>query len=95
MNLSVGARLLLCAAEAQGHIIVVTDSAGLHVQAGGKQFGAGFDDPRRRAEVESELSELAINGLVAPEGAVRPVTARGYEWIDENRSDGPLSDGEE
>jgi len=80
--LSVGASTLLCAAGKTGQIIVCVDSAGLHVQAGGKQFGTSFADPRRKAQVESELDELASNGLITVQGQVRSVTTRGYQWID-------------
>jgi hypothetical protein len=87
-NLSVGARLLLCAAAKSGQIIVGQDSAGLHVTTGGKFFGAAPGDPRRKAEVESELNELAVlYGFITPEGTVRTVTHRGYLWINENCPD--------
>ena len=87
-NLSVGARLLLCAAAKSGQIIVVQDSAGLRVNTGGKFFGAGPGDPRRKAEVESELNELVVlYGFITSEGTVRTVTDRGYRWIDENCPD--------
>ncbi len=85
-NLSVGARLLLLAAEKSGQILVDTTTGGLTVNTGGQFFGATPDNPRRTAEVESELSELAVYGLITPEGKKRTVTDRGYRWIEADRA---------
>jgi hypothetical protein len=99
-DLSANAERLLRAAckSPDGTIFAVTDSDGLHVQIGNRQFVPGFtEDPknhaRRAAEAEAALDELEARRLVVRGPQSARITASGYAWVDEHDESGTIREG--